>query len=182
MKDEQRRWHSYEIEALVFARGLRAFKHFLGDEVKCITDCRALSYIVQKKRYPRKKERSWRDTYQLNISRPREKLGVVDALAKDERWKEEEQRYLESKVLEGRVTVELGSGQQLQFTMSGMSFLSHPPQFCLILMTPPSIFFPLSLLTWSLTCSWCTYGITLTQLNINKLLLEEMMLNNTGVR
>jgi hypothetical protein len=70
---------------------------------------------------------------------------VVDALAKDERWKEEEeQRYLESKVLEGRVTVELGSGQQLQFTISGMSSLSHPPQFCLILMTPPSIFFSLS--------------------------------------
>jgi hypothetical protein len=63
MEDEQCRWHSYEIEALVFAQGLRAFKHFLGDEVKCLTDCRALFYIVQKKRYPR----SWRDTYQLNI-------------------------------------------------------------------------------------------------------------------
>jgi hypothetical protein len=56
--------------------------------------------------------------------RPREELVVVDALAKDERRKEEEHRYLESKVLEGRVTVELGSGQQLQFTMSGMSSLS----------------------------------------------------------
>jgi hypothetical protein len=111
-------------------RGLRAFKHFLGDEVKCITDCRALSYIVQKKEISKKLERYLAELSEFNLKfehRPREKLVVVDALAKDERWKEEEQRYLESKVLEGRVTVDLGSGQHLQFTMSGKSSTQPAP-------------------------------------------------------
>ena len=60
--------------------------------------------------------------------RPREKLVVVDALAKNENWMRDEREYLKTKVLEGRVTVKLDSGRDWNFRMSGSSSTEPAPQ------------------------------------------------------
>jgi hypothetical protein len=131
LKDEQRHWHSYEIEALALLRGLKAFKHFLGDEIKCVTDCHALSYILQKKEISKKLERYLSELSEYPVlfeHRPREKLVVVDALAKNENWMQDEHEYLKTKVLEGRVIVKLDSRRDWNFRMSGSSSTEPAPQ------------------------------------------------------
>jgi hypothetical protein len=85
--DEQKRYHSYELETLAVVVALRHFRvYLLGMKFKVVTDCNALRTAFSKKDLIPRVARWWLEVqdYDFEIEyRPGVKMSHVDALSRD---------------------------------------------------------------------------------------------------
>jgi hypothetical protein len=85
--EQERRYHSYELETLAIVRALQRFRIYLyGQKFKIITDCNALRYTLMKKDLLPRIARWWLLIQQFTFNveyRPGCKMSHVDALSRN---------------------------------------------------------------------------------------------------
>lgn len=85
--DEEKRYHSFELEFLAIVVGLRKFRHYLlGSKFKIVTDCNAVKHTINKQEINSRIGRWVLQTQEFNfdiVHRPGSQMQHVDALSRN---------------------------------------------------------------------------------------------------